>query len=446
VPLAVAVVGVGAFYLLLALPSFGLFGPCAAVVQRDEPRLSRPFVLAALWTVAELARGRGVGQPWCLLGTTQHANIGLIQIAAVTGVYGISFLLALVSAAVAEALRLGINRNHRAAMQMLAAPALVVAVCWSGGTLYAWGAPLGGFGGRRIAIVQTNVEPSYRWTAAYTEKQIRAHVDATARVDAKSRPALIVWPENAVPRYLDREPLLADDLATLANHHGADLLFGSPRFDEGRVYNSVRLITANGRDGGHYDKQDLVPFAEERPLSHWQRPVDDDDSPSEFTRGASVGLLKSFVTLGVTVCHEIVYPELVHRAVRGGAELLVNVSNDGWLDGRFVIAGRQNFAMAVFRAVESHRYLVRAAMTGISGVVDPYGRIVASLPPGESGTLTAAVAGRRTMTPYVCFGDWFAVACGILSLAPLLSARRQPITREISSLVPGPAPFPAIGR
>src|SRR5262249_44271923 len=135
--------------------------------------------------------------------------------------------------------------------------------------------------------------------------------------------------------------------------------------------------------------------------------------------GDEAVLLKSFLPLGVSVCHELLFPEVIAASVAEGAALLVNVSNDGWLDGGAGIASRQHFAMAVFRAVETRRYLVRAATTGVSGIVDPYGAVVDALPPGASGTLVASVAGRTAMTPYVRFGDVFALACTLVAAAAL---------------------------
>jgi apolipoprotein N-acyltransferase len=113
----------------------------------------------------------------------------------------------------------------------------------------------------------------------------------------------------------------------------------------------------------------------------------------------------------MSICHEILYPETVHPAVARGASVLVNIANDGWLDGGYGVASRQHFAMAVFRAVEARRPLVRAATTGISGIVDPWGRIVAASTPGTPQVLSASVTPRTGLTPYVRFGDWFAVVC-----------------------------------
>src|SRR6185436_18227813 len=106
------------------------------------------------------------------------------------------------------------------------------------------------------------------------------------------------------------------------------------------------------------------------------------------TPGAGTTVLQGFVPFGVSICHEITYPELIAESVRDGAQLLVNIANDGWLDGGHAFAGRQHLAMAVFRAVENRRYVVRAATTGNSAVIDPYGRVVDALPAGRAGVLT----------------------------------------------------------
>jgi apolipoprotein N-acyltransferase len=231
-----------------------------------------------------------------------------------------------------------------------------------------------------------------------------------------------VWPENAVPRYLESEPGVAAHLAALARRHGSDLLFGAPRFADGRSYNSVRLITAAGHDGGHYDKQRLVFVAETNPLRPaWSEQPS--DNPRQFAAGEGPGVLRSFVPLGVSVCHEILFPELSSRAVHAGAGLLVSVSHDGWLDPGSGVASEQHFAMAVFRSVETRRYLVRATTTGISGVIDPFGRVIASLPVGARGALVTPVAELSGLTPYARLGDVFGLACVVVVAAALVWRR-----------------------
>lgn len=436
-PLAVLAMCVA--YLVVCGSAFGLFAAGSVVLRRGRSPAFARFAIPALWVATELLRARMIAQPWGLLGYTQHAHLGIIQVAALTGVYGVSFLVALGNVVVADVLvlvraRAGVRDVVNAGGLQSAA----IAICWSGGTLVAMLGPTGGFGGRTVAVVQTNVQPAFHWTRAYTTRQIMTHVQATESLPDAARPALVVWPENSVPRYLDTEPMLAVQLAQLARQKHADILFGGPRYESGRTYNSIRLITADGRDGGYYDKQHLVLFAEDKPLSRVFA-SEPDESPREFTAGTHPGVLPSFVRLGVSICHEIIFPELVQGAVRAGAELLVNISNDGWLDGGYGSASRQHFAMSIFRAVEARRYLIRAATTGVSGIIDPYGHVLAATAPGVAQTVTAPVAGRRGLTPYVRFGDMFALLCACAAAGGVLDTRRLPLWRRA-----GLAPVPTV--
>jgi len=161
------------------------------------------------------------------------------------------------------------------------------------------------------------------------------------------------------------------------------------------------------------------------------------ESPDEFSPGTGSGVLRSFVPIGVSICHEIVHPDLTRASVRDGAELLVNIANDGWLDGEYEFAGRQHLAMAVFRAVESRRFLVRAATTGSSAVIDPYGRIVASQAPDTAGVVRATVAGHRGLTPYARIGDLFALVC-VGAVMPCLLRWRIRFVRRRRPVAPVP--------
>jgi apolipoprotein N-acyltransferase len=375
-----------------------------------------------------MLRGRLVGQPWGLLGYTQHAALPLIQVVAATGVYGVSFLLALTAAACAEALR-------ARALRPVLVPALVVALCWTGGriVLRNAGADAPDDGrARQVALVQTNTSPVDRWTRSYIGAAVTAHVRATDSIPADAHPALVVWPEYAVPTYVERDPSLTALLAATARRHATDILFGAPRRSEAFSFNSVRLVTASGRDGGHYDKRRLVWFAETNPLAPASASAASDDS-QPFASGREPGVLQSFARLGVTICHEVIHPDLVAEGVRHGAEVLVNVANDGWIGAGSLGGAEQHLAMATLRAVETRRFLVRAALTGISAVVDPFGRIVDSLPYGQRGVLVAAVRPLDETTWYVRFGDVFAYACCFVAVGALGLAERRRLLRPLGA-------------
>jgi len=435
VPWAVAAYGL--YLLVVGGIPVGMFAAGSAALLRSQGCRRADVLIPSLWVATELVRSRVIGQPWALLGYTQHNHPALIQVAVCTGVYGVSFLLVLGAAALTEsAWRWRAGRGVRQAIRPLVLPAMAATFCYVAGVLCLQTSSQGGLSEREVAVVQTNVSPARHWSRSYTQVQLMAHLRATDGLPATAHPALIVWPENAVPRYLEAEPMIAVQLADLAARHRADLLFGGPRSEAGRVYNSARLITAGGRNGGHYDKRRLLLFAEEKPFVAAASPAPNDGSPEAFSAGVGTGVLQSFVPLGVSICHEIIYPTLIARGVRDGAELLVNIANDGWLDAGYEFAGRQHLAMAVFRAVETRRYLVRAATTGTSAVIDPYGRVVDSLRPGATGVLRTKVAGRTRLTPYVRLGDLFAFVCAAVAVVSLILG----YVRQLPALPVRPAP------
>lgn len=422
VPTPVALAGLCIFYVVIFVPAFGLFGAGASMLLRADGGWRVWIAVPALWAFAELVRDRLVAQPWGLLAYSQHSQIGLIQIASLTGVYGVSFLIGLGNVAVAEAIvRLRERRPARIIGSALLGPTALVSLVWVAGGAAAHRENAASGGGRSVAIVQTNIAPAFDWTRTFADRLLMAHVAATDRLPSPEGPALIVWPENAVAAYPESDPMLAARLGDLARRHRADLLFGAPRYEDGHTYNSIRLITAEGHYGGHYDKRHLVLFAEGDGLPGRPSSEEASDNPRAFTPGSTAGVLRSFVPLGLSICHEVVYPSIIADTVRAGAQLLVNVSNDGWLDAGTGVASRQHFAMATFRAVETGRYLVRAATTGISGVIDPHGRVVAKIEPNTSGVLSAVVVGEQRLTPYVRYGDLFAYLCGLIASAGLLT-------------------------
>ena len=431
-PLPVAVAALSTWYLVVCGVPFGCFAMASVMLFRTRRDAEVVFLVPAVWVATEWLRGYVMGQPWALLGYTQYAESSVIQVATITGVYGVSFLVALGNAALAMLLR---RPGSAGARWAIGAALAIIVVCATAGSIAMQPGRAERGAVHEVAVVQTNVAPQLHWTRAYTDAQVAAHLRASEALPIGG-PSLIVWPEHSVPRYLEREPMLAVELARFATRHRADLVFGGPRYADGHTYNSARLITAAGRNGGHYDKRRLVLFAEQKPVrlsAHGEA----SDSPEEFTAGTGSGVLRSFVPIGLSICHEVVHPDLTRASVRDGAELLVNIANDGWLDGEYAFAGRQHLAMAVFRAVESRRFLVRAATTGNSAVIDPYGRILTSQSPDTAGVITARVSGSRRLTPYVRAGDLFAVACVLIGLAALPWPAR--IRRRRRPIVPVPA-------
>ena len=419
---------------------FGLiFGTFAFVVARcaSGSRSVRCLLAAATWTALEFWRAYGLGQPWGLLGYTQHARLGLIQLAALTGVYGVSFVVVLGNAVVAECVRAWrsgagwceIVRPACAALVIVCAPQMFGQLMLAAPDLT---------NTNRIALIQTNVPPALHWTKTYEHRQLTAHLEATSRLLAREAPALVVWPEHALPFDLESEPLIFQELLALARRQHTDILLGAPRYADSREYNTAWLLPGDGKPASFYDKQRLVPFAEAGPLGRLL-PTDPSAGTMDVTPGNEAGILRGFTTLGISICHEVLHADLALAGVRRGATVLVNIANDGWLDSIGDGASRQHFAMSIFRAVETRRYLVRSATTGISGIVDPYGRVVAALDTRVAGTLVGGVVPSTVITPYVRYGDVFATGCVGAVLGWLLveyAARR----RRQAALVPADAP------
>jgi apolipoprotein N-acyltransferase len=409
----------------------------AWLVGRWVARLGVEALLAApvAWVAVELARARTFLQfPWCLLGYSQHEHPAFVQVAAFTAVYGVSFLLVLVSAAVAYAIHAPARKSRIA----VAAVAAVVAGAGLYGT-WALAQPIETSGTLRVGLVQASIRQDEKWAPGLYEENVRRHVALTRRAAGEGA-RLVVWPESAVPFPLDRDPGAAALLRETARESNVFLLFGNDDYVEGANgkpsrFVGAKLLSPVGELGLRYHKMRLVPFGEYVPLQPLftlggrvaARLV---EGVADFSPGREpvVGEVEG-TRLAVFICYEAIFPDLVRRFVAGGADLLVNVTNDAWYG--LTSAPFQHFAMARFRAVESGKYLVRAANTGISGVVDPRGRVVAPTALFEPAALVRDVPIASASTFYARHGDVFAWACALATLALAgLTLRRGDTTAE----------------
>lgn len=225
----------------------------------------------------------------------------------------------------------------------------------------------------------------------------------TGGADAQAR--LIVWPEYAVEAYLEEASPTRTTVLRTAHDSRADLILGGPHHESSasgtRYHNSVYLVR-DGRLAGRYDKHRLVPFAEDGGFG-WQR----GDQSTHYTPGHGTFVLPaSALRVGTLLCLEAMFPDLARQAVREGAEVLVNLSNDAWFG--HAEPARHQLQIATLRAVENRRYLVRAAATGFSAVIDPYGRTLEQSEFDAHQALNATVRAAHVRTPYQRFGDTFA--------------------------------------
>lgn len=389
-----------------------------------SPRIGSGWALAAvpsLWIAGEWVRGRLMdGFPWGLLGYSQHSVLPVIQIAGVTGVYGVSFLVVAVNAALAAVVALG---WRRARLGVAAAGVVLLASLTFGLQGLRDLGPGSGARGVPIAVIQPSVDQSLKWDPAH-QAEILALYQRLTRRAARSRPAAIVWPETAAPIFLRSDPELLARLTRLAADLETPLLVGSvDRQDgpRGAFLNSAFFLTGQGIRA-KYDKIHLVPFGEYVPLPRLMGFV---RSCAEFISDFAAGERRTVFPLpgapfGAVICYEVIFPELFREFVAGGAVFMANITNDAWFGE--TSGPWQHLGTLPLRAVENRVAIARAANTGVSAFVEPSGQVSAWLPLGERGVLEGAVELRRRTTLYTRFGDWFAQACAAAGAVVLGSA------------------------
>jgi apolipoprotein N-acyltransferase len=391
-----------------------------------RPRLGPEVLWLApvLWVSGEWARAHALsGFPWGLLGYVPYRRLVLIQLAAWTGVYGVSALLVLVNAALAWA---ALARCGRAV-----ALAAAVAAGAVGGTALLGRAHAGRAEAPAVpvAVVQGNIPQAVKWDAAFKGETLGIYARLTRAVAPGTR--LVVWPEAALPAYLRLEPSALAWVTDLAGTVRTPLLVGAPdaTTDRGgvRYLNSAFLVEAEGLRG-RYDKMHLVPFGEYVPLKRLLFFVDAIAAEiGDFTPGRAVAIFPlEGAPFGAVICYEVIFPDLFRRFVAEGARFMVNITNDAW----FGDSGGplQHLAMVPLRAVENGVAIVRAANTGVSAFVRPSGAIESTIPLGQRGTLRAAVPLRGGETFYTRHGDLLAHAC--LALAALAMAGGHVVGRR----------------
>lgn len=418
IPYAVSAGILGLLCLYLALYP-ALFAAFAVNIRGSRFAL---FRLAAFWVALEYLRAKLLtGFPWCLLGCTQYRHLTLIQSADLVGVYGLSFVLVLSSGLIYTLL---VDRGFlKGGTLKWEIPAVIVVGC----LLFGYGAirlsgspPQRGERPWRVAVVQGNIDQSVKWNPAFQKKTVEIY-RRLSRATFGFRPDLIVWPETAVPFFFQDDGPLAQRVVSVPRDSGADLIFGSPayRMGEGpvRLYNRAFDLSPAGEVRGYYDKIHLVPFGEYVPLKKFlpfvNRLV---VSAGDFAPGKEASPLKlPHFSAGVLICFEIIFPELARAQSRNGARILVNLTNDAWYG--MTSAPYQHFSMAVFRAVENRRPLVRAANTGISGVIAPNGQILDQTRLFRESVLTWAFEpSSPALTVYTRYGDLFAQGLSAISL------------------------------
>ena len=417
--LFVGIYSAGMVWFRMLIPRYGLFAaPC-------------------LWVATELVRTYLLsGLPWSLLGYSQYRQLDLIQISDHLGVYGVSFLIVLTNVALTELYLwlMPLFRGFRPARlpwELVSTSAILVGLSWAYSTSLIVNE---GFAqpktSLRVGVVQPNVDQAMKWDQDFREETLQRFSRLTDSLHYGTD--LVVWPEAATPFVYEVEPVYQHRMVAIANRISAPLLFGSPalRYDQDRrpyLLNSAYLLSPEGQLLGRYDKQHLVPFGEYIPLKSsvlffLEKMV---EGIGDFQAGPGPTILTFRpktpeqtldprpVKFGVLICYEVIFPDLVRRMAANGAEFLVTITNDAWFGDSS--APLQHFSMVVFRSVENHLAFVRAANTGISGFIDPYGRILKSSAIFTQAALQDTIPIRQSRTFYSRYGDVFAYGCMIIS-------------------------------
>ena len=364
------------------------------------PLMQRAYALpavAALWTGLERTHGT-FGFAWLDLGNA-GINMSLpLRAAPFVGVYGVSFVFAMLAAALACVVL------RRPRVWLL--PLVALGILWLLPPIRE-GVPAT----QTALLVQPDIDPSVQWTGLLQEKTER---ELTLLSNALPAP-IVIWPELPAPLYYYSDREFREAAANVARRHGY-FLFGTVAYaGENQPLNSAVLLGPEGTVLGRYDKIDLVPFGEfVPPVFSWVNRISSE--AGDFVPGHDIKVLPAAgQTLGVFICYESAFPDLVRQFTRKGADVLVNLSNDGYFGHSE--AREQHLLLARMRAIENRRYLIRATNDGLTAIIDPAGRITRRLPPYQEVASPIRYGVVKGANFYARHGDWFAWACLAVGVA-----------------------------
>ncbi len=450
----------------------GLFSYFYKWMMDTLPLTLQLFVGSALWVALEWLRGHLLtGFPWALLGYSQYQILPVIQISDLTGVYGVSFLLVATNIALSFLLRtILFSQKPRDHLKRILSPLLASGVLISLVLVYGFFrltilSEQAASRNLRVGLIQGNINQAQKWDPVYQQETLDIYKDLTLQAHLQQpRLDLVVWPETATPFIFEQERIYREELVAFTQDQQTPLLFGSlaigsksNRFDadRSRLFNSAYLLSATGNPIARYDKIHLVPFGEYVPLSSllffihkMVEGIGDFGPGQEFTvmemtseglalpdRARGVGASEDppqadrtgphirTNRFGVVICFEVIFPELVRKFVRQGAQFMATLTNDAWF-GRSS-APYQHFSMVVFRAVENRVPFIRAANTGITGSIDATGRIQGTTHLFTKTYLVQEINLKEVRSFYTQYGDLFAYLCGIIALVTIISCLRR---------------------
>jgi apolipoprotein N-acyltransferase len=412
----------------------GLFAWCTGDAIRRFG-VTGVWISPFFWVASEWLRSTvGGGFPWVLLGASQASVLPVLQTASVVGVYGLSALVALVSAA-AAAVTLSRARVHRVGAMSVGLGLVLVMV---GG---AWRVSAGGWtrAGQPLSVglVQGAVNQEDKYDVRFRDAILERYLDLSRRTIA-SGAQLVIWPEASTPFYFDANAALSLPIRKLAVESRTPFILGTDDYAPAtpahreQFFNAAVLLGADGRSHATYRKMHLVPFGEYVPLKDllfFVKPLV--EAVSDFSAGTEPVVFDiDGRRVSVAICYELAYNGISQTFVDRGSELLATITNDAWFGTSS--AAYQHFDQAALRAVEQGRYVVRAANTGISGAVDPYGRVLVRSDLFVPTALTANVRLIAARTIYGRIGDlvaWMSLAVMLALLVTRLRGFRPGVSR-----------------
>jgi apolipoprotein N-acyltransferase len=443
-----------AVLLLIAIAWGILTGTFAWIVNR----LSRSSITLAciaapfVWVTFEFVRAHlpEISFPWNLLGYPASANLAFLQITTVTGIYGLSFLVAAFNALLAWFDAAKSPSIIRRLLILAASTGVILVIVFLGPRLVP---------ASRANHSARAVQPNFPEAQEYPQNWFQLHTADLDELDQLSLASqghsvdLLVWPEAPAPFSME-DVQFAKRASALAIRFGHPFLAGTIEWRPETIpagngahktfvpYNSAVMLDRQGQTIFTYDKIHLVPFGEYEPFPLIHRVVSSVSSEvGGFRKGSNyaIGKLPGGFTFGAFICYEAIYAGEIRRFAANGADLLINISNDGWF-GRSA-AAEQHLRMARVRAVENRRWLLRVTNNGITASIDPYGRIYSPVPVDTRAAVDLPYDFRAAETAYTRFGDWFAWLCVIVSVILLAATfMKGPIARDAIPIPANVAP------